>query len=93
VRINAVQSTLYGKNTVTLEFTKAQNQPGLLERISKVFSQRQINLTGIFYVPFDDEHLQFTIGFEQSRSSDEVRRALEEIEAWSTPRVRVLIES
>lgn len=90
MRILGVLSTLYGKNSVTLEFSKAQSRPGLLERISRVFSQRQINLTGINSVALYGQRLQFTLSFEQSRSSDEVRRALEEIESWSEPKVKVL---
>ncbi|MDB5239077.1 MAG: hypothetical protein JWO00_412 [Candidatus Parcubacteria bacterium] len=90
MRILGVLSTLYGKNSVTLEFSKAQSRPGLLERISRVFSQRQINLTGINSVALDAQRLQFTLSFEQSRASDEVRRALEEIEDWSDPEVKVL---
>lgn len=90
MRILGVLSTLYGKNSVTLEFTKEQNQPGLLERISRVFSARQINLTGINSVALDDCRVQFTISFEQSRSSDVVRRALEEIEGWKEPMVKVI---
>lgn len=82
MRILGVLSTLYGKNSVTLEFSQAQSQPGLLERILRVFSQRQINLTGINSVALDGNRLQFTISFEQSRASDDVRRALEEIENW-----------
>ncbi|MEX0931765.1 MAG: prephenate dehydrogenase/arogenate dehydrogenase family protein [Candidatus Paceibacterota bacterium] len=90
MRILGVLSTLYGKNSVTLEFCKTQSRPGLLERISRVFSQRQINLTGINSVALDSKRLQFTLSFEQSRASDEVRRALEEIEDWSDPKVKVL---
>lgn len=90
MRILAVLSTLYGSNSVTLEFNKAQSRPGLLERISRVFSKRQINLTGINSVALDGQRLQFTLSFEQSRASDEVRRALEEIENWPDPNVKVL---
>src|SRR3989344_3038923 len=90
MRILWVLSTLYGKSSVTLEFSKAQSRPGLLERVSKVFSQRQINLTGINSVVLDGQRLQFTLSFEQSRTSDEVRLALEEIEDWSDPKVKVL---
>jgi predicted amino acid-binding ACT domain protein len=89
MRILAVLSTLYGKNSVTLEFDTAQSRPGLLERVSRVFGQRQINLTGINSVALEGR-IQFTISFEQSRSSDEVRRALEEIENWTEPKVRVI---
>ena len=90
MRILSVLGTLYGKNSVTLEFTKTQSRPGLLERISRVFSQRQINLTGINSVALDGHRLQFTLSFEQSRASDEIRRALEEIENWQEPIVKVL---
>lgn len=89
-RLIGVLNTLYGKNSVTLEFTKASDHPGLLERILKVFRERQINLTGINSVSLDGRRLQFTISFEQSRSSDGVRRALEEIEKWPEPKVKVL---
>ena len=87
MRLLSVLSTLYGKNSVTLEFAQAQSRPGLLERILQVFSRRQINLTGINSVMLDGGRLQFTISFEQSRASDEVRRALEEIENWDGPRM------
>jgi len=90
MRILSVLGTLYGKNSVILEFTKAQSRPGLLERVSRVFSQRQINLTGINSVALYGQRIQFTISFEQSRESDDVRRALEEIESWTEPRVKVL---
>lgn len=90
MRILGVLSTLYGKDSVTLEFSKTQSKPGLLEKISKVFHRRQINLTGINSVTLDGLRLQFTLSFEQSRSSDQVRRALEEIENWTEPKVKVL---
>ena len=90
MRLLAVLSTLYGKNSVTLEFTKAYDRPGLLSRILKVFDDRQINLTGINSVFLDGSRLQFTISFEYSRSSDGVRRALEEIENWQEPKAKVL---
>ena len=90
MRLLGVLSTLYGRNSVTLEFMKAQSRPGLLERISRVFSQRQINLTGINSVALDGGRVQFTISFEQPRESGEVHQALTEIEAWSEPKVTVL---
>ena len=90
VRILGVLSTLHGENSVTLEFDKEQNRPGLLEHISGVFSRRQINLAGINSVKLGEQRLQFTIGFEQSSSSDEVRRALEEIEQWSSYKVKII---
>lgn len=90
MRILGVLSTLYGGNSVVLEFSSAQNRPGLLEKISRVFSARQINLTGIHSVALDEHRLQFVISIEQSRSSDEVRRALEEIENWPDMNVKVM---
>jgi prephenate dehydrogenase len=90
MRLLGVLSTLYGKNSVTLEFNKAQSRPGLLERVSRVFSKRQINLTGINSVALDGGRVQFTISFELSRASDEVRQALAEIETWSEPKVKVV---
>lgn len=91
MKILGVLGTLYDKNSVTLELNKSQSRPGLLERISRVFSQRQINMKGI--VPFvtdGGKSLQFTISFEQPCSSEEVRLALEEIEGWSEPKVSIL---
>ncbi len=90
MRILGVLSTLYGKDSVMLEFNKAHNRPGLLGRITKVFSDRQINLAGINYVAFDADRLQFTLCFEQSRNSNEVLHALAEIENWSDCKVRIL---
>ncbi len=84
-----VFSTLYGKNSVTLETDNARSQPGLLERIVRVFSQRNINLTGINSAVLDQQ-LQFTISFGQPRASDQVRQAIEEIESWSDLEVKVL---
>ncbi|MDO8619998.1 MAG: prephenate dehydrogenase/arogenate dehydrogenase family protein [bacterium] len=90
MRILGVLSTLYGKNSVILEFSKVQSRPGLLERISKVFSQHQINLTGINSVTLDGQRLQFTISFEQERESEEVCRALAEIEKCHDLRAKII---
>jgi len=90
IRLLAVLNTLYGENSVLLEFPKKDSQPGLLERVLGVFSRRNINLTGINSVTLDDQTLQFTISFDQSRTSDEVRRALEEIQDWKDIKVEVL---
>ena len=90
MRLIGVLNTLYGKNSVILEFTKTNDHPGLLERILQVFKRKQINLTGINSVFLDGKRLQFTISFEQSRSSDGVRRALEEIENWLDPKVKII---
>ena len=89
MRILAVLSTLYGKNSVTLEFEKGQSRPGLLERISGVFTRSKVNLTGINSVVLG-ERLQFTISFEQTRDSVEVCRVLEEIGNWQDQKVKVL---
>ena len=88
-RLLGVLSTLYGRNSVTLEFAKTQSQPGLLKRVAEVFEEHQVNLTGINSVELDGR-VQFTISFEQSRSSDAVRRTLEEIENWKDPKVTIL---
>lgn len=90
MRIIAVLNTLYGKNSVTLEFSKVDSRPGLLRRILQVFDARQVNLTGINSVFLEGGRLQFTISFEQPRSSNSVRLALEEIEAWQEPRANIL---
>jgi prephenate dehydrogenase len=89
-RILGVLSTLYGAHSVTLEVTKGQSRPGLLERICSVFSRRRINLTGINSVLLDGRRLQFTISFEKSPASEEIRRALEEIEDWPEPKVKIM---
>lgn len=88
-RLLAVLNTLYGKNSVTLEFSKKESRPGLLERISRIFGDKEINLIGINSVALG-ERVQFTISFEESPQSDKVRQALEEIEAWTEPQVKVL---
>src|SRR6185369_791202 len=85
IRLIAVMKTLYGRNTVTLEFSGEDNQPGLLERIAKVFRRNGVNLTGINSAVLDQDHIQFTLSFEQLRHSDNVRRALEAIEDWEKP--------
>ena len=90
LRLIAVTKTLYGQNTSILEFTKASNRPGLLEKIVRVFRRRGINLTGISYVQLDENHHQFTISFDQLRRSAAVHHALEEIENWQEPHVKVI---
>jgi prephenate dehydrogenase len=90
MRILGVLNTLYGKNSAILEFTLSQSQPGLLARISGVFSNRQVNLTGINSVILDGQRVQFAISFEQSRSSDAVRRALEDIDNWEDLKVTII---
>lgn len=90
LRLIAVTTTLYGDNSVILEFTREHNRPGLLERILRVFRRRRVNLSGINFVSLDDKRLQFTVAFERSRNSDEVRLALQEIEGWNEPRVKAL---
>jgi prephenate dehydrogenase len=90
LRLIAVTTTLYNQNSVILEFTREHSRPGLLERILRVFRRRGVNLSGINFVGLDDKHQQFTVAFERSRDSDEVRRALQEIESWDDPRVKAL---
>ena len=87
-RLIGVLNTLYGQNSITLEFPRAYDRPGLLLQILQVFDDHQVNLTGINSV-FLGERLQFTISLEQSRSSDGVRRALEAIESWPEPRATI----
>lgn len=82
VRILAVLSTLYGSNSVTLEFASRESRPGLLGRVLEVFTRREINLTGINAVNLEGDRLQFAVSFEQSPDSHDVRLALEEIEGW-----------
>ena len=88
-RLIGVLSTLYGQNSLILEFSKTSDCPGLLKQILDVFNSNQVNLTGI-HSAFLGEKLQFTISLEQSRSSDRVRRALEAIESWSEPKATIL---
>lgn len=82
MRLLGVLNTLYGKNSVMLEFDNEHSQPGLLGKILTVFANRHINLTGINSVLLG-HRLQFAISFEESRSTDQIRRALEEIENWN----------
>lgn len=88
VRINSVLSTLYGADSVTLEFTTDDSKPGLLERVAGVFTQHGVNLTGINSVQLD-RGVQFTISFEQPRNSEAVCAALDTFETWTDPRVNV----
>lgn len=90
LRIIAVMKTLYGKNSVIIEFNKKANKPGLLEKILRVFRRRGVNLTGINFVGLDDEHQQFTLSLAESKTSDAVRKALEELERWDSPKIRVI---
>jgi prephenate dehydrogenase len=90
VRMLGVLETLYGKDSVTLEISTAESHPGLLERIARVFSRRHINLKGINSSYPSGNTLHFAISFELSRSSNQVRLALEEIQSWTDPKVKVL---
>lgn len=90
VRLIAVTKTLYGKNVAVLEFSKADNRPGLLERVTRAFRRCSVNLTGINSVELDAARIQFTVSFDQPRSSDAVRKVLEEVEGWRDPKVRVV---
>jgi hypothetical protein len=90
LRLIAVTKTLYGKNVAVLEFSRASNRPGLLERMARAFRRRSVNLTGIDSVELGADRIQFTVSFDQPRSSDAVRRALEEVEGWREPKVLVV---
>lgn len=89
MRLLSVMNTLYGQNSVTLEFNSAHDRPGLLEEISGVFGKYQVNLTGINSVTLGNDRIQFTMSFKQARSSNNVRLALQEIENWKQTRVEV----
>jgi prephenate dehydrogenase len=88
-RLIGVLNTLYGRNSIILEVAKKYDGPSLLQEILGVFSGRKINLAGINSVILG-EKLQFTISLDQSRSSDGVRRALEELEKWEDPKVEII---
>jgi prephenate dehydratase len=79
-RLISIMNTLYGRNSRILEFPISYNKPGLLFDIMEIFKKRGINLTGINSVVIDDK-LQFAVSFDQDPLSDEVRRALDEIES------------
>lgn len=88
-RLLSVLKTLYGRDSIIVEFSKSKDRAGLLDKLLQIFSCRQINLTGINSV-FLGDRLQFAISLGQSRSSEEVRQAVEEIERWpDSPRVIV----
>jgi prephenate dehydrogenase len=80
VRILSVFNTLYGKNSLTLEFDQSQNKPGLLAKICDVFSCHEINLTGINSAIINGR-LQFRISFEEPCDPAAVPKALSEIDA------------
>lgn len=92
MRILAIFDTLYGKDSVILECSKNESRPGLLKRILEVFDNRGINLLGLNTVNLPVNRLQFTIKFEQSSASHDVRRALEEIENWVEPRFKIVVQ-
>lgn len=92
LRIIALTKTLGQKNSVILEFSSAHDKPGLLKKIVGVFSRYGVNLSGINSVTLDDAHKQFTISFSEPKTSDRVQRALDKIESWQTPRVRVITD-
>lgn len=91
VRLLGVLTTLYGPNSVILEFTGAHNRPGLLARICEVFEKHGINMAAINSVVLDGEHRQFVISLEQPTSFETVRTALDVIEGWKEPRVKVIL--
>jgi predicted amino acid-binding ACT domain protein len=90
LRLLAVMKTAYGKNSVILEYAKAHDRPGLLGEISRVFERNKINLTGINFVSFDQNHMQFAVSFGQPKTSEAVRRSLETFESWDSPKITVV---
>ncbi len=90
VRIIALTRTLGQKNSVTLEFSKRDDKPGLLMKILAVFQQYDVNLTGINFTSFDAQHMQFAVSFDTPRSSEHVRLALDHIETWTGPKIKVI---
>lgn len=91
-RIFSVFSTLYGENTVILEFSKEYDGPGLLNKVTNVFGEADINLTGITSCPSptDPRMTQFVINLGSSKESEKVKNVLEKIENLTTYPIRVL---
>jgi len=89
-RLIAVTKTIYGKNSIILEYSKDDDKPGLGEKILKAFGKRSVNLTGFNFAAIDGNRMQFSISFESSKSSDAVRLTLEEIEKWQDVNIRVV---
>ncbi len=89
-RLIAVTKTIYGRNSIILEFNKEFDQPLLGKKILGAFGRRGINLNGFNFAAIDDNRFQFCISFESSRSSDDVRLVLEEIESWDDVPIKVV---
>ena len=90
-RLNAVMKTIEGDRSVILEFASRDSRPGLLEKVSRVFTSNGVNLTGINSVQIDKDHIQFSITTEQSKDSSDVIKSLRTIEKWVKPKIRVVV--
>lgn len=91
-RILGLLSTLNTRNAVTLEFSKADSQPGLLEKVMAVFRHHEVNLTGINSVELAGGRMQFTISFEEDVIAVRIEGALEEIRGWTSPVMKVIVD-
>lgn len=89
-RSNALMATLYGPNSLILEFRQDDDGEGLLARIARTFTKHHINLGGINYAELGKNKHQFAVSLRQDRDSANVRRALNEMEKWDSPKIKVL---
>lgn len=86
-----VMSTFRGEQSVVIECSSRYDQPGLLDKLLRVFRRHQVNLNGIRGSLTQQKTVQFVCGFDRSRNSERVRRALDELERTQNPRVKVLL--
>lgn len=90
LRLIAVTKTVYGKDSILLQCGKLDDKPGLLGKISRVFERWGVNLTEISSVHLDQNNVQLAICLGQSKTSDAVQKALETLELWKVPRVKII---
>jgi prephenate dehydrogenase len=86
----ALMNTRYSRNTAVLEFSGECSKPGLLAQVARVFGRRGINLIGIDSANLSDGRVQFMLKFDLDRGSEKIHLALEEFEAWSAPKMKVI---
>ncbi len=79
-RLLPVLNTFYGPNTLVIEYPKDADRPGLLDDVLKAFRRHKVNLRGIQNSAGTSGRNQFIIGCEQSKDSESVRHALEDLE-------------
>lgn len=89
-RLLEVFGVLYGKSSLTLEFDKVDDEPGLLVRVLSVFSRHEVNLTSVHSFPANGKSIRFVIATPHERYSLPIQTVLEEIDSWPEHKLRVV---